>query len=768
MKLERMRDIVDKLKRDDFERATNRSAINALFDGEKPFTEKEASDNHFYTNVQPLMAPRIAQQARQQLSRATTQGKYFFTVKLDLGNADLETFANYQITRLINLPLKRSKAYRHLNRGIDATLFLHGRGPVIWNDDQTWLPTTVGIEDLKMPGGIYTDFSNLSHFAIYQELSAAELWNKIKGNNVQKGWDVERVKMLISQLAEEAITEYRSGDEGYFPEKLALDLKENGTYWSSEKVARARCWKFYELDEVDGKLGWKVYLFTDPADERLERLKKYSMEESFLFKDESGKTQNLCEILQVQYADGCNVAPFRYHSVRGPGYLLYPVMQLFNRLFCRSNDAIMEACNQLFRNVGEADREKLMQVVLGNMSVVPQGVEVVPAQERYTVNHNLLKFGLDLNRQIINENAAAFTAETESGTQKEMTATQVMARVQEASQLVQGIVATKAQFQEDNCKEIARRFTIQGSRDPDVRTFQESVMKLGLPPIVMDFDRWEVRIEGALGGGNKTLEMAQATEMMKARPAYPPKAQQVILRKWHAAVSDDAEEAYELVPPEPQGPTKTVLFANMAIGTLLQSVPVQLDEWIMPDEYAATLVSLLAVKVGGLVQSGVQPSAETVGGIMFTAEHIEATLQAIAQDPAKVPFAKQLAQQLEQILQPVEQWKAAAESDPMAGVPPESRAKVQAMMLEAQTKAQIKQADAAQKMQNLQQRSDFKSAQDKLKLAADLEAKDLEKRQQIAHSEVEFRQQTRHDAVAGALDLANKAAKPKPTNGKGE
>lgn len=766
MNLERMRSVVTRLKEADKPSAENRAAINRLYNGDKPWTESEAQDGNIFTNVQPLMAPRIAMQARQQLNRATMYGPRRFTVDVDIGRPEEAAAISQQITNLINRPLNDSRPYRELMRGVDATLFLHGRGLVIWDDDHAWTPKVLGIEDLKVPAGAYADFSNVSHFAIFQRLSAAELWRKISGKTIPVGWNEKRIKQLITKLAGEVLTEYRSANAGYFPEKLAEDLKQNGAYWGGTTVPPVECWWFYELDERDGKLAWRKYLFTDSADGNL---KEAGDEESFLYKNDKSVVEHLSQLVQIQYADGCNVAPFMYHSVRGPGYLLYPVLQLLNRLFCRSVDSINEACNQLFRNVGEADREKLMQVVLGNMSVVPTGVDFVPANERYTVNHNLLDFGMRMLRQFISENAvvSAFTDGQETQRTSDMTATEVTARVQRSAQLVQGIVAAKADYQRDQYREIARRFTIKSSRDEDVRTFQEECRKAGIPEKAWDFKRWTIRVDVPLGGGNRLLELAAARELLMARQAFSPQAQQQILRIWTTALLEDPKAAYELVPMEPQGPSKTTMFANLAVGTLLQSVPVTLEPWIVIEEYALTIFGALQVKIMGLVQAQIQPEPETIGGIMFTAQHLEQVIGQIGSDPAKADMARQMMKQLAELLKPVEEWQAAAQSDPMAGIPPEARAKVQTMMLEAETKSRIKEADAAQKRKNLEDRSRQRAASDRLSVLTDLERKDLETAQNLRHSEAEFQQGLRQSAVETATKAAGELArrKSKPEGG---
>ena len=165
--------------------------------GGAPYTEEEQRENKIETNVQPLMAPRLMHDARRQMSGASTRTSNFFKVNVDTGNEASDSVASYIITKKINKVLKRSLKYLETLRGQDANVVLHGKGTVVWEDANYWCPKVIGVEDFKVPSGTKIDFSNLTHFAIREEWSAAELMRKVSGKRVYPGWNVAEVKKLI-------------------------------------------------------------------------------------------------------------------------------------------------------------------------------------------------------------------------------------------------------------------------------------------------------------------------------------------------------------------------------------------------------------------------------------------------------------------------------------------------------------------------------------------------------------------------------------------
>lgn len=754
--LSKMREIVWQLKEDDSKRATNRAAINHEFNGGAPYTQQEAAENGIFTNVQPLMAPRLAHDARRQLDRARAPGGSYFNLAIDFGPPDQQRMLSRVITNAINKQLKDNRRFTELLRGIDANVVLHGRGPVLWNDGQDPLPTLLGIEDAKFPTDTYIDFSNLSHFAVYMPLSSAELMDKVHRKRVNPGWNIKYVKEVIKGLTKNVIEVTQQDEE--FPEKLNEDFKQNGGYYASDRVPTAKCWAFFQLVDEGKKHRWEMSIFEDPkigdSAEPVRDIRRLGGE--FLFQQKVDFAENIEQLVSCHYADGSNVPPFKYHSVRGLGYLLYPVMRLFDRYFCRSMDAYFETCNQLFKNVGEEDRERLQHLTLANFSVLPTGVQYVPANERYTVNHNVMNAAFSMLRQFIQENSASFTQDQDSGTSKEMTATEAMARVQQATALVGSMLMMRATYDKYLFTELCRRYCIEGNRNENVKAFRDKMRKRGIPDEAFDFDRWDVTVDSAIGGGNKTLELAQTGEMFAARMAFPPPAQRVIVKDFALARYENPDKVEQMLPEDQQPPTRTETFANLAIGTLLQGLPVIPDDTINLDEYAGVIMSLLGQRIQQVAETGQTPSIETVLGMQNTIHHVGQLLEQLAQDQDKAQQMRGAMQALKQMQQQVQQWFSELQSQQgQAQITPEAQSKIISSRIMAENAAEIKTAQAAQKLEQRQQTQQQKMAESQIKLQADLEAQDLK-------TANDLRSQTMLD-LAKAKAVANK---PQPKTDK--
>lgn len=729
MELSKMREIVMRLKDDDGPRADNRARIIEKFNGGAPFTEEEQKANNLFTNVQPLMAPRLAHDARRQLSGAATRTTNFFKVQVDTGSDASDAVASYIVTKKMNRVLKQSRKYLETLRGQDANVVLHGKGAVIWDDPNNWCPKVIGVEDLKIPSGTYIDFSNLTHFAIYEEWSAAELMRKVIGKRVYPGWNVPKVKRIIRRLVEEGTATEDVDDD--FPEKLMESFKENVVFYASDKVPVVKCWRFFELEDERGGPRWKYYIFLDEAEKGMRKGKE--IEDEFLFEQKRGFVEDIDRLIHVQYADGNNVAPFRYHSVRGLGYLLYPVVHLNDRLFCRSMDAFFEACNQLFRSNSEEDRERLQSVTLANMGVVPNGIAMVPANERYTVNHNLLNAAFAMLRQYISENSTSFTQDQNDGTAKEMTATETLARVQQATAMMNSMLSMQYTYRTFQFREVARRFALADSKDPDVKQFQLECRREGLADEHLNYDNWTIVPEQIIGGGNKTLELAMTKELMAVRPAYPPQAQTEILRDYTLALTDDPDKATRWVPAEPQPPSSSAIHANVVFGTLMDGGEVIMPQGINMDEYAQVLMMMLSKQLEMIGQSGAVPSVDKVMGLQQTGRHVGEVLQQLAQDPMKQDIMAEAIKQLQQMMAQIAELADAAleQQQASAGGNPELEAKLYEKRVLADAQADVIRSKGELQRQQKQESFDQKQTQGLVKLQSDLEAKDYQTAQEL-------------------------------------
>jgi hypothetical protein len=686
-------------------RARNRSRINGVFNGNPPFTEDEARDNRIETNVNFLEGTRIIHSARQRFSNAFLKPQNYFNVTLDAGPRFKRMQWGNIITKNLNRVLKRSTRYGYALESQFAGTVLHGIGPVTWMRDRDWCPVARGIEDILVPTNTLTSLENLSHFAIYTSFTAADLIKMTRGKNVDKGWNLKLVNEIIAYLTKTDAIQQQSQDWAgqYFPEKVEEDFKENAGYWGSDATPVLRCYDFYFLDTSGDNPTWRRRIVVDQYNTGIGNVNTANQ---FLF-DPGDRCygKEVSHLMHAQFADGAVVPPFRWHSVRSLGYLLYAPCHLQNRLRCKFTDSVFEQMLWLFRATSDGDAERLEKVDLFNLGVIPDGLTWVPQAERHVLDQSLLSAAFSMNRQLMAESAATYQSDVDNGTAKEQTATEVVAKMESVNAMV-GAMLTKAYTQQAfQYREIARRFaTID---HPDCVDFRRRCLADGVDEAVLrDSDTWDIMPERVMGAGNKMLEIAQADRLMAVRPLLAPDAQAEVVHMYVEANTDDPLLANKLAPTEVRTPSPAVERATLAWGTLIDGKPVVLSSAINRPEYISTLLQLLTAEVEGIEQNGGMTDMKRLIGLSNVMAHIQQQMQLIAEDPGQQQNLKIFGDALGEISNLVkalgQRMQAAAEQQAEAaaangGMSPEAQAKIQAMIITAQSKAEIAAANAEQK-----------------------------------------------------------------------
>jgi len=752
--------LIEAMRVADQPRAFNRALIDDLFNGLPPFSESQAKDNLLQTNVNFLEGPNIAHSARRQLHNAFLKPGNYFSVSVDYGPPHLKMGWGNTITKYLNKPLKMSMPYMETLRATFAQLVLHGIGPVFWEDQTKWCPYARGVEDVLVPSGTLVTMENLDHLAVFRRYTAAELYRKTHGKYVDPGWNVKLAERVVATLSKE-YAQTTNWNDWRFPEKLAQDIKENAGYYGSDAVPTVNCWDFYYLNDEGDEWQRKVIIDSqNPANtDGLSTL--YGANKDFLYQSKKAYAPSLDRFMHVQFADSSSVAPFRWYSVRSIGYLLYAVCHLQNRLRCRFTDSVFESLLWYFTNVADEDREKLLQIQLHHMGIIPQGVSFVPANERYQPNEALVQMGMSQNRQLMSENSAAFVQEVNDGSRKELTATETMARVQNANAMVGAMLNLAYIYQTAQYREIARRFCV--SDDPDCKAFRDKVMKEGVPKEALDIERWNVEPERVLGTGNKALEIAQADRLMAARNLYDPEAQRTILHIYTEANTDDPKLAESLVPMQPDRATSTSENqASAAISTLMLALPYAPSRDISILEFTDVLLKLFGTLVQQYEQSGGMATKETIRGMAFTSQYIQALIQHIAGDPNEKQRVKVYMDQIGQIDGLIKAFaQRLAEQESQVQMDPETMAKIQAQNALTQNTIATKNALTQQKLQQGAIKFDQRLEQNEIKQQVALGEQATRTRADLAEQGLRTAADLQEQDIRTALD-AKLAAMQKP------
>ncbi len=702
--------ICQQLRDSDLSRSQNRARINQIFNGHPPYSDAEVQENGINVNVNDLSSTRVAHDARSQFYSAFLKPGNYFKAKTDLGPDHKRAAYSSIFTKEINRPMKRSLEYFECFRSKFALDVLHGVGPAAWRDRDSWCPDPIGIDDVFLPGNTLLTMRNLPFFAIYRSFSAPELIRLTRGPNVNRGWKMGVVNECLKYIDRETMALLgKQYPDAWSPEKAEERIKSDGGFYAGDQVPTINAFDFYFWNDDDKVSGWNRRMIIDTWDtvdgSRLRNRKKGFADGKFLFNSGNRKyADKREELISFQFADLSAVAPFRYHSVRSLGFLLYAVCHLQNRLRCKFNEAVFEALMMYFRVKSGEEGQRALKVNLINKGFIDDTLQFVPASDRFQVNAALVQLGLSENQNLIEQNSSSYTQNQNfSRDRTEKTKFQVMAEVNAITHLVSAGLAQAYQYQNFEYYEITRRFCRKNSRDPDVRTFRANCLRQGLPENLLVAEAWEVESERVMGAGNKTLEMSIAEQLLSMRNLFDPEPQREILRDVTLAITDDPARASRLVPESQEKVTDSVHDAQLASGSLMQGLPVAVKTGMNHIDYVETLLANMAIVIQKAIRQGGMATMDQIIGLQNMAAHIQAHIEIIAQDKEEKSRVKTYGDQLGKLMNLVkafaqrlqEQMEQQAQNG--NGMNPEVIAKIEAERMKAEAKIQTGAASHAQR-----------------------------------------------------------------------
>jgi len=725
---EAIESIVWQSKLADYPRAVNRGKINDVFNGFPPYSDEEVTANNLATNVNFLEGAKMAHDARRQFYNAFLAPSPLFTVELDYGPIwKRKQWANI-ITKEINKIIKESSQYAETRRSIFALNVLHGIGPSVWPNGWAWRPVAKGIEDVLIPSGTMLDMDNLPFFAVYQQFTGAQLRKAISGPRIDPGWKKDVAEKAIAWVDQQAQTLMSaSWPEVWSPEKMEERIKEDSGLYSSDRVPTIDCWRFFWWNEEGKQAGWSQKIVLDAwgnpglgfggtvKDAKPTREDgKYGLNSpAFLYDAGNRKfASKLSELVHFQFADASSVAPFRYHSVRSLGFLLYSVCHLQNRLRCKFSDALFESLMQYFRVTNPSDAERALKVNLTEKTPIPDGINFIKPEERWQVDKQLVEMGLQMNRSLMDENSASYIQDIDSGSPSE-TATRTMAKVNASASLVGAMLNQAYTYQKYQYNEISRRFCKSNSRDPDIRRFRNNVLKQGVPEEVLNVALWNIEPVRVIGGGNKTMQVAMADKLMMIYSKLDPQAQTELKRMYIAVNTEDYELAFRWVP-EVQKTSPSTQEALQTFGTLMQGVQVPLRDGANHEDEINALFGAMIQILQRFEEIHKLPTMDQILGLFTVGQHIglliskmeedaaTPTPQGFPQDDTLKEKVKAWSDDLAQIMNQVKGYAQRVKEQEAANAAntqgdPAAAAKVQATIIQAQTKSKIAEESHAQR-----------------------------------------------------------------------
>lgn len=739
----------------DMPRGFNRVILNELYNGDPPESVEHAQENQHDVNRNFLEGTNKLAQARGQWNNAFLKQAKYFSVSLDSGPQYKRQDWSTTITRHINRYLKGSRQMMEQVRAEGMSCMIHGIGPSIFKDRRDPIPKALPIASVMIPSETDLDFDNLEYIAFFREWTPTQLYRMTHGPKLDPGWNMKAVDAQWTYIREQLQKEPNSTAFQYMPERIEELKKQDLGFWGSDAVPTIDVWDCYFRDDHDGN-GWYRRIFLDwgvatdyiktkdtpmPDSRNTTRDdKKYG---GFLYTSGNRKFADyLSEFFVCQFVDCSAVSPPKYHSVRGPGWMLWGVCDIQNRLNCRFHENVFMNMLWWFYAASGNDMNRIKKAMFEHMGVIPQGIRMLTANERFEPDKSLIEMAFSRNRQILDENSAAFTQDYEPSGDKEQTATEVMARAHSVNALVGSTLTLAYEYSKYKYMEQCRRFCIKNSPYKMVRDFRLACLKDGVDEKMLDASRWIVEPERALGEGNKILSGAIVQFLQGIRKNLGPDAQRKVDHLSISEVTDQPQLAEDLAPIQGQDKlSPSTHDAQLATDRLLRGLTFIPSPEMVPEDYVMVWLHDMGTVVQQIQQSGGVGTPQDIVGLENLGQHIAQFLQMMESNEEEKPKVKQLSDLLGQLMNHVKafaQRQAQAQRKQSGG-----NGEAAKEMLKIQSAA----AQAKIKQQNMVQSHAIRSAQNQAAFEQQMSNEDRKANAEIRRENARTTQELVHNRL---------------------
>lgn len=632
-------------------RARNRARINDLFNGFPPYPPEYSVNHPNNTNVNFLEPTKIFNDAQRQMEQGLLAPDPLFTVKVDYGPVHKRMEWSDAVTNRIGRMLKKSIPYYQLGKCQISNDVLHGTGPAIWLDRESWRPKGLGLEDVLMPDGVTLEMDNLQMFVPYRKFTPMQLYKMTSGPRVDPGWNMPLVEKALAWAEEQMKSGAfsTSWPATWSPEKMAERIKSDSGLYASAAVPTIDVFDMYYWSDEKKNCGWRRKMILDswgnPAlgaigvdpkgfDDRALDWGK----DQFLY--DSSKRRNskyadrYDQIIHFQFANCSPIAPFHYDSIRGMGFLLWAVCNLQNRMRCKFNDHVFENLMQYFRVSNPQDEDRVTTINLLDKAVIKDGVFFLKQEERWQINLPLFDRAAEMNRQSMTDNSASFNQDFDLEKQQEETATRTMAKVNSTAAMVGAMHEQVYRFQVPQYEEIKRRFCIPNSKDPEVRQVRNLILKDGVPEEALVPERLEVQPNRAVGSGSKMLRVAMADKVMAINPTLDPSIQNKVKRFYLEANLDDYQLAKEWTPDAPTV-SRTMHDTEIVAGILFGGNNVTPEPGLNSVEVVDVMLVKIQDKIQEIQQTDNMGTPQVLLGLNLAEKYTQGFIDFLAQDESE-------------------------------------------------------------------------------------------------------------------------------------
>lgn len=692
--------------------AMARARVQEMKDGKPPYDpiRLQASGQSSRANANFLLALHLLNKTAAGYNDIIFSVKDLMTVQTEFGEPSERIEYNRVISQELSRTIRRWPSFVS-NFLLLVTKFVdHGVGVAYWPCEKDFRFDVCGLSEFLFDRQVKASSEKIPIAFQQHNYLVTDLFQK-KG---MPNWNDDAINEAIISATRNS----RTGST-YEYEQLQQQIKNNDLSADAmfSHIPVIHCW----VREFDGSISFHIALKEGQGSEFIySHPKKYkSVSEAF-----------------VMFCYGVGEGTF--HSIRGLGHLIYPLIQLQNRMMCQMADSAMIAGGILVQPESQKALDELSIQPVGPYTILSPGVQMVDRTppDLTKVSYPLLN---DL-RQTTAEYTSQFTAPQSAGSSTYENRLDTENRIESMASNDSGAVDLFYSSLDLVYMEMARRIIDGDKKDPLIGEFHKRVARAGITPeILKSIDHGSTAAKRAVGSGNAAQRGLAFSKLLQLLPNLDEIGQKRLIYDFVAdIVGHQNAEAYASLPEEQRLGSQAKI-AELENLLLLSGSPIKVLSDEMHATHAMVHIPALAQIIEQIERGEVDPM-ELLTGLRATLEHCGAHAEALATDPSQTSVFNELKRVINNIRQIVDNYErkirsmeadAAEQAAPVEGQPTqdvEMAAKARIAELKvaqqelqlslAQTLGELRVAELQAKTQQSLAMNDLRGAQMAVKSAA--------------------------------------------------
>lgn len=707
-----LRSYFGKLMRLDEGSAMARAKVQAMKDGVPPYEPAalRAAGQSSRANANFLQALHLLNKTCKGYNDIIFSVKDLVQVSTSFGEDAERVRNNRIIAQEVSRTFRRWSSFQPNFLTLVNKFVTHGVCAATFPDPKDFRFEVSGLGEFVFDRQVKASEEKIPIAVSRQDMTVTDLYSMIRDPDkaASLGWNVEATKEAIRKATNRSNSGQNIGQWERFQEEV-----KNNDLFAGQKyphIPLLHAW----VREFDGSVSFVIA--------------EKDGDGSFLFTHRS-RYKNVDEAF-VLFTYG--VGEGTYHSIRGLGHMIYPLVQLLNRIMCHLADSALIAGSIMVQPDSQKALDEMQIQPLGPYTVISPGVTYI---ERGTPD--LTRAAIPVFNEI-KENTANYVSQfsapsVPNGVYENRLNTE--AQMESLASGDAGAIDLFYSALDRLFREMVRRLTARKSSDPLCQEFRRRCEERGVTKEVLDsLDHASTYATRAIGAGSSAARGLGLNRLLQLLPNLDEIGQKRLIYQFVAEIVGYQNADYYAAEPEEPRLDVEAKVAEMENILLLQGNPIGVN----PQELHATHAMIHMAPLGQLLEAierGEADPMDALPGLRAMLEHLAQHAEPLAQDPAQRPVYGAVKQALNNVTQVVdnferkirsEERKVAEEGgviDEATGQPadPETDAKARLAQLKvmqeefkfelAQTLGQLKIAEQQAKQQQALAINDLRAAQ---------------------------------------------------------